>query len=95
MIKNVRVIEILVNKVVQNKDVLVGYQLQENEEFSLTGEVGQIKQEDGTFIDDPQDLINQTINNEITELNQWLDLRRNIEHSEKAVKQARLLELLG
>ena len=32
--------------------------------------------------------------NEIQELNQWLDLRRNVETPEKAVKQARLLELL-
>lgn len=35
------------------------------------------------------------ISNEIQELNQWLDLRRNIEHPDKAAKQARLLELLG
>lgn len=32
---------------------------------------------------------------EIQELNNWLDLRRNIEHPDKANKQARLLELLG
>ena len=32
---------------------------------------------------------------EIQELNNWLDLRRNIEHPDKASKQARLLELLG
>ena len=32
---------------------------------------------------------------EIAELNNWLDLRRNIEHPDKASKQARLLELLG
>ncbi len=31
---------------------------------------------------------------EIQELNAWLDLRRNIEHPEKAEKQARLTELL-
>ncbi len=32
---------------------------------------------------------------EIQELNNWLDLRRNIDHPDKATKQARLLELLG
>lgn len=39
-----------------------------------------------------QEQLNQQ---EINELNNWLDLRRNIEHPEKAAKQARLLELLG
>lgn len=39
-----------------------------------------------------QEQLNQE---EIQELNNWLDLRRNIEHPEKATKQARLLELLG
>lgn len=37
----------------------------------------------------------QIVNEEIQELNAWLDLRRNIEHPDKASKQARLLELLG
>ena len=32
---------------------------------------------------------------EINELNNWLDLRRNIDHPDKSAKQARLLELLG
>jgi len=39
-----------------------------------------------------QEQLNQE---EINELNEWLDLRRNIEHPDKASKQARLLELLG
>lgn len=32
---------------------------------------------------------------EIAELNNWLDLRRNIEHPDKETKKTRLLELLG
>lgn len=32
---------------------------------------------------------------EVQELNQWLDLRRNVNHPDKAAKQARLLEILG
>jgi hypothetical protein len=32
---------------------------------------------------------------EINDLNNWLDLRRNIDHPEKADKQAQLLKLLG
>lgn len=38
-----------------------------------------------------QEQLNQQ---EIQELNTWLDLRRNIEHPDKETKQARLLELL-
>jgi len=65
---------------------------------SNLGELGQIMNEDGTFSDyipteqEQQEQLNQQ---EITELNNWLDLRRNIEHPDKAAKQARLLELLA
>jgi hypothetical protein len=45
-----RVIKIINNLVVEVKTMLDSYQLQENEIVSDIGEVGQILQEDGTFI---------------------------------------------
>lgn len=39
------------NVVISIKNVTEGYQLQKNEIESELGELGQIKQEDGTFID--------------------------------------------
>lgn len=74
------------------KDVGVKYKLQENDIqgeplFGInhhyeTGELKPKTQE-------------ELKNDEIAELNNWLDLRRNIDHPDKATKQARLLELLG
>ena len=45
-----RVIKIINNLVVEVKTMLDSYQLQENEIQSDIGDVGQILQEDGTFI---------------------------------------------
>ncbi len=61
------------------------------------GKPGQVYK-DGIFSDyipTQEELCATKTQQEITELNTWLDLRRNIEHPDKATKQARLLELLG
>lgn len=44
------------------------------------------------YLPNEQDL---SFKREVNELNAWLDLYRNVDHPDKATKQARLLELLG
>jgi len=82
------------NKIIYTRDSKNNKVLYGEIESNL-GSIGQIMKEDGTFVDDPIDLQNKLIQEEIKELNNWLDLRRNIEHPEKETKQARLLDLIG
>lgn len=93
-----RVITLDNNRICEVKEMLPHYKLKENEMYSSLGEQGQVMNGDGTFSDyvpTQAELQAELDQKEIQELNSWLDLRRNIEHSDKAVKQARLLELLG
>lgn len=40
------------NKIVEVKEMLPHYKLQENEQMSEVGKLGQVKQPDGSFVDD-------------------------------------------
>lgn len=46
-----RIIKVVDNIVVEVKEVTINYTLQQNEVESAIGEIGQIQQQDGTFID--------------------------------------------
>lgn len=52
-----RVIKLINNIVVETKHVLSGYVLQDGEIQSETGEIGQVRQPDGTFITPEPELV--------------------------------------